>query len=169
VQIFNLRTRGYHIPTIAGWLFDEWEHLRPDSSLSDVIQRLATRCRAERIPSVHVAEINGIPAGTVSLVEYELDIRSDLNPWVTAVYVHPCYRNRGIGRTLMRHIETIAIDFGIENLYLFTPNKQNMYTNLGWKIIEKLIYHQRELTIMTKALRNAALKDGELQKGPEKC
>jgi N-acetylglutamate synthase-like GNAT family acetyltransferase len=109
------------------------------------------------------------PVGTVSLVEYELDIRSDLNPWVTAVYVHPYYRNRGIGRTLMRHIETIAIDFGIDNLYLFTPNKQNMYTTLGWKIIEKLIYHQRELTIMTKALRNAALKEGEIGERVKKC
>ena len=91
--------------------------------------------------------------GTVSLVEYETDIRTDLNPWVTAVYVHPGYRNRGVGSALMRHIETVAIDLGVEDLYLFTPDKQRMYATLGWKVIEKLAYHRMDVSIMAKDLR----------------
>jgi N-acetylglutamate synthase-like GNAT family acetyltransferase len=154
VQIFNLRDRGYHIPAIAGWLFDEWDHLRPGSNVSDVIKRLASRCKAERIPSVHVAEINAMPVGTISLVEYEMDIRTNLNPWVTAVYIHPDYRNRGIGSALVRHIETVAIELGVENLYLFTPDKQRMYATLGWKVIENLAYRQMDVSIMAKDLRN---------------
>jgi N-acetylglutamate synthase-like GNAT family acetyltransferase len=153
LQIFHLRNKGHYIPTIAGWLFDEWEHLRPGSNLTNVIKRLANRCKAERIPSVHVAEINAMPVGTISLIDYEMDIRADLNPWVTAVYVHPWYRNRGIGSALMRHIETVAVGLGIENLYLFTPNRQSMYATLGWQVIENLAYHQMDVSIMAKDLR----------------
>jgi N-acetylglutamate synthase-like GNAT family acetyltransferase len=153
LQIFHLKHKGHHIPTIAGWLFDEWEHLRPGSNVADVIRRLANRCRAERLPSVHVAEINAMPVGTISLVDYEMDIRTDLNPWVAAVYVHPYYRNRGIGSALMRHIETVAVDLGIENLYLFTPNRQSLYAQLGWKVIENLSYRQMDVSLMAKDLR----------------
>jgi len=95
-----------------------------------------------------------MPVGTISLVEYEMDIRTNLNPWVTAVYIHPDYRNRGIGSALVRHIETVAIELGVENLYLFTPDKQRMYATLGWKVIENLAYRQMDVSIMAKDLRN---------------
>ena len=106
------------------------------------------------IPSVYVAEIKDVPVGTISLVKCDMDIRSAFTPWVAAVYVHPDFRNRSIGSHLMKHIETVGIELGIEKLYLFTPDKQRMYATLGWEIIENLIYHQMDVSVMIKDLRN---------------
>ena len=154
MHIFNLRNRGFYIPAIGSWLFDEWGHLRLGSTPEDAIQRLAQRCKGERIPSVYVAEIKNVPVGTISLVECDMDIRPAFTPWVAAVYVHPDYRNRGIGSELMKYIETVGIELGIEKLYLFTPDKQRMYSALGWEVIEDLIYNRMDVSIMIKDLRN---------------
>jgi len=55
-----------------------------------------------------VCEVDGARAGT-TMVTYELtDWRDGVIWWLQSVYVHPRFRQRGVFRTLYRHIESLA-------------------------------------------------------------
>lgn len=152
MQILNIKTHPEFIPEVALWLFNEWGHLTPGSSLERSMQRLRERCVKDTIPLTFVAIENGQPVGTISLVPDDLKTRPDLTPWIAAVFVAPSARNRGIGSQLMKFAEQQARELGYTRLYLFTPNKQRMYARLDWERMEDVEYRGEWVTIMQKTL-----------------
>ena len=148
MRILNLKERPEYIEPIAELLFRQWGHLRPGSTLESAIKRIETRCAGTTIPSAFVAEINSQPVGTVSIVEYDMDTRKDISPWVSSLFVWETFRHQNIGRKLVRFIESYAKDIGEERIYLFTPDKQKMYSFLGWKHLEETEYQSRNVSIM---------------------
>jgi N-acetylglutamate synthase-like GNAT family acetyltransferase len=152
MRILRLNKRPQYIEVIAKWLFDEWGYQRPGSNLETTIHRIEERSQGNHVPSIFVAEINGKAVGTVSLVRHDMDIRKVFSPWVASLYVHKDLRHKQIGRKLMHFIEHFAKDMDIKQIYLFTPNKQEMYTKLDWRAIEDLEYLSEDVTIMSKDL-----------------
>ena len=152
MQILHLNKRPQYIEVIAKWLFDEWGYQRPGSNLETAILGIEEKSQGDDIPSIFVAEIDGKAVGTVSIVRHDMDIRKELSPWVASLYVHKDLRHNKIGRKLIHFIEDFAKDIDIEKIYLFTPNKQEMYTKLGWRAIEDLEYLSEDVTIMSKDL-----------------
>ena len=60
---------------------------------------------------------------------------------------NPC-RNQGIGSALVKHVIDFAASNMIERLYLFTPDRQSFYQDLGWKYYDSENYHGEDVTIM---------------------
>jgi len=160
MKILNLNERPKYIKTISEWLYKEWGHLNPGSTLESAIQRIKERSEGNNIPSIFVAEIKGEAVGTVSLVKYDMDIRTELSPWVASLFVNKKFRHRKIGRKLMSFIESFAKEISIPKIYLFSPNKQNMYRKLGWQPIEELEYRSQYVIIMAKDLTPKSRRRG---------
>ncbi len=53
----------------AGWLFREWGHHTPGSSLERSILRVQSRSTKDRIPFAFIAFLNGAPVGIASVVD----------------------------------------------------------------------------------------------------
>ena len=75
----------------------------------------------------------------------------DLTPWIASIFVKPEARGRGIGSQLVTFAEAEGQRRGYALLYLMTPNKQRMYTRLGWSTIEEVEYRGEHVTVMKKA------------------
>ena len=161
MQIVHLSERPTYIKLIAGWLYDEWGYLRPHSSLDSAVKKIEIRVDGKDIPSIFVAELDGKPVGTVSLVEHDLEIRPELSPWLASLYVHKDFRRQGIGSRLIIFFESFAKELNIEKVYLYTPNQQKLYTSLGWTEREELEYLGRKVTIMEKDITSTYLKNAK--------
>ena len=134
-------------------LFDQWGHSRPGRTLESGVERVEARCYGKGIPAIFAAEIESKPVGTVSIVKHDMDTRKDLYPWVSSLCVHKDFRHQNIGRTLINFIESYARELDVKRLYLFTPDKQRMYSLLGWTTIEETEYRSKMVTIMKKDFR----------------
>lgn len=102
------------------------------------------------VPFTLAAEIDGVFAGTVSLIacdepDYVASSgREDLAPWLAALWVEPPYRRHGLGAALVSEIERRAAARGIARLYLSAlPKVQAFYEKRGWQAIDRDIGAQR--------------------------
>lgn len=82
------------------------------------------------------ARIDGELAGSVLLVQNELDARHDVGPWLAGLVVAPRARQRGIGSALVKAVEVHARAHGIERLYQYTWEARRFYALLGWHTVE---------------------------------
>jgi GNAT superfamily N-acetyltransferase len=140
------------IPRLAKWRWDEWGHLDPEGSLDEWTERLTKRVHRDCIPLTVIALEDEQPVGMASLVQYDMDTRKDLSPWLAGLLVVPAFRKRGHGSALVVAIEACARDRGLDTLYLYTNSAQELYIKLGWKEINREAYRGREVVIMQKAL-----------------
>jgi predicted N-acetyltransferase YhbS len=150
MHIISIQAQPHHIPEVAGWLLAEWGHLTPGSSIEKSIQRLTERCQTDELPITFVAIEGDDVVGTVSLVPHDLKTRMDLTPWIASVFVKPESRGRGIGSQLVSFAEAEGQRRDISAMYLFTPNKQQMYARLGWNTVEEVEYRGEHVTVMKK-------------------
>ena len=141
-----------HLVTIARWIFDEWGHYRPDEAIADVLEYIRGTAVGELVPSLYVAEVDGVPVGTASIVECDLPLRSEYTPWLASVVVAADFRNRGVASELVTHIEKVATKSGIERLFLFTTDAEDLYARLGWERLEQLEYRGETITVMYRDL-----------------
>jgi GNAT superfamily N-acetyltransferase len=89
---------------------------------------------AERgLVSVLVAEIDGVPLGTVQLF-YDLPPNQPHRGDIRKLLVHRSARGRGLGRALMVAAEAEALALGKSLLVLDTASAaaEHIYTALGW-------------------------------------
>jgi predicted N-acetyltransferase YhbS len=122
--------------------------MSPDTTLETLCREFEGRMVPGQIPEMFVAVENGEPVGTASLVVHDLAERKDLSPWLAAVYVAPEFRNRGIGSALVRTVMNEALVLGVEEFYLFTPDKASFYSRLGWKVLEHRERRGEDVTVM---------------------
>jgi N-acetylglutamate synthase-like GNAT family acetyltransferase len=88
-----------------------------------------------------------------------MDTKPELSPWLASVYVLPEHRQKFIGSNLVLHIMNQAKKAGIETLYLFTPDKEHFYQNLGWQTVSEEIYRGHLVKVMQVNLgENKAIK-----------
>lgn len=140
------------LPVVAQWLFDEWSDLCPGSTVKTFLEQLQENCHDNQVPLTLIALRDGDVVGTASLIEYDMDTRRDLSPWLASVYVIPEQRGQGIGTKLVQAIVAKATEIGISKLYLFTPDKEHFYQKLGWQRLEYTEYRERDVVIMQKTL-----------------
>jgi GNAT superfamily N-acetyltransferase len=77
--------------------------------------------------------------GAVSIVPYDLthELYRGLGPWMGGLLVHPNYRGKRIGESLVSECVQLAAAMGIEKLYLFTEGRDvgvDWYRGLGWRV-----------------------------------
>jgi GNAT superfamily N-acetyltransferase len=124
---------------LAQWAYDEWYRSRSfDFDL--VLSAFLARTKNESLPQSFVAVENSLPVGMVTLKLDDLWARKDINPWLSSLYVHPGYREHGIGQALVRSVIIRAFDIGFPGLYLFLSQSQKerlkrYYIKRGWEVI----------------------------------
>ena len=131
---------------------EEWGHASPGTTLESLEEKFRGHLNRNAIPLTLLTMDEDRPLGTASLVFYDMKERQDLSPWLAAVYVLPEQRGRGIGARLVKSIELLAANLDVEKLYLFTPDHESFYTRMGWNVLERISYREKEVVIMVKEL-----------------
>lgn len=149
MQIVNITTQSQHIPKVAAWLYHEWGHLHPGSTLESEIRDLQ-QSGTDQLPLTFIAVKDNQLLGTVSILSHDMDTRPELTPWIASLFVPPVCRKRGIGTQLFRFAEQQCLQLGFTTVYLFTADRQAMYARLGWQILELMELHGEHVTIMRK-------------------
>jgi GNAT superfamily N-acetyltransferase len=147
-----LGDRPEFLPVLARWHHDEWGRLHPCDTVERRAVRMEEHLGKKQIPTTFVALADEKPIGSASLVDYDMEDREDLTPWLASVYVVPEYRRRGIASALVGRVEEEARALGVETLYLFTWDQERLYARLGWSVLERTVYKGEKIVIMSKKI-----------------
>jgi len=142
------------IPVLARWHHREWQHLNPvtydlQARVNDYQQ---TTSDSTSLPQMLVAHLNGHALGSARLVMNDMDSHPELSPWLASLFVPPDFRRHGIATQLITEIEITAKQLGFDQLYLYTEDKSEMYSNLGWQEQRRESYYGEQVTILSKKL-----------------
>jgi GNAT superfamily N-acetyltransferase len=150
------------VPLVAGWLWDEWGHLRPGSSLDALTQDIHSKLDPGTLPIQVLALADEVPVGVAMLKPHEMrDVFPDRTPWLGSVVVARAFRCNGIGAALTREIEELARRRGFTRLYLQTEREDGgVYGRLGWQTCDRLSYHGYQANVMTRELGTLGQKPG---------
>lgn len=142
------------IPVLAKWHHRQWQHLNPESYDEQARREDYLRATADTtsLPQMLVAHINGHALGSARLIKNDMDTHPELTPWLASLYVPPDFRRHGVATRLITEIETMAKQFGFDQIYLFTEDKTAMYSKLGWSELFREKYYGEEVSVMTKSL-----------------
>src|SRR5437660_10298989 len=135
VRISYLSEHPEYIPQLAQWLFEQWDSILGEETPEARIKKLKTHMNRDKLPIVWVAHANGQLLGTAALRLHDLEGREDLTPWLGGVFVGSHFRRRGIGAALSAAVEIEARPRVIQSLYLFSHDKLDLYTSLGWIVL----------------------------------
>jgi GNAT superfamily N-acetyltransferase len=124
-------------PVLAEWAYNQWYRDRA-IAYETLVSAYRARALDDILPWMIVALVEGSPAGMATLKEDDLRSRSDLNPWLSGLYVPPSLRERGIGHALVRRVIGRAGELGYARLFLFTggsdPGRlERYYGARGWE------------------------------------
>ena len=153
IRIEYLADHPECIPTLATWFYEQWSwFLPPKSSVETIATKFRTHINRDSPPIALVALDGAELLGTASLRIHDMDILTDLSPWLGGVYVAQCHRKKGIGRQLVSAVEQKALELGYWSIYLFTIDQAPMYSKLGWEVLNRLDYHRYPVFVMHKSL-----------------
>ena len=153
IRIESLADHPHHVSTVARWRWDEWGlEADPGGSAEAWAARLYQHTR-DSIPTTFIGLDDGENVvGVVSLTQNDLLIRPDLTPWLASLFVLPAMRDQGLGAALVRHAEAHAASLLVDQLYLFTDTAEHLYRQLGWQVMEHVVYRGKDETVMVKAI-----------------
>lgn len=120
---------------------------------------VAKSIRLECIPLILFATLDGVPAGTASIVYDDLPSRPDLNPWLASVFVDRPFRNRGVASRLVLTALSQADKLQVPQLYLFTHDRANFYERFGWVMFDAGEFMNRHVDLMIRR-RDLSKKSG---------
>lgn len=150
LQYVDLKKHPESVSTIAELGYRGWGEPDPRAAV-EFLQRCLS---AQMLPCTQIALLENRLAGSISLLEYEM---GDAQPverrhWMGYLVVDPALRGQGIGRQLMAHMQQVARDLGIVQLYCYTIDQADLYEFLGWTSLESLDYQGHRVTVMTRQL-----------------
>lgn len=148
MKIEKLINYTHLIPEIAQLKFDHYRRFAPEIQLIDVQKNLEKDLVETRSPIALVVIENNSYVGSISLRINDMESYSHLTPWLGGLFVHPSMRKKGIGSLLISKIIQLAKDLGYAKLYLYTSDKADWYSKLGWKTVEHTLLKNSPVTIM---------------------
>ena len=147
MHIINLKDDPDQLQLLASWHQQEWSALNPGETIDGRIARMQPYLNNELLPSMFIARDEKL-LGSAALVAHDMNTRTDLTPWLASVFVVAEHRCQGIGAALVKHVMQQAFIGGIKRLYLYTADKQDFYSKLGWQTLGYEKYHGIDVTIM---------------------
>jgi GNAT superfamily N-acetyltransferase len=149
MRIENLKKHPHVIPTLAEWHYAQWGYLHPGDSPANRAFWFQKHLASQAMPATFLALSDQTLLGSASLIEYDMDERKDLSPWLASVYVPPEHRRRGVASALVEHVVEEAEGLGMGTLYLYTPDQERLYARLGWTPLERTVHRGQRILIMT--------------------
>jgi GNAT superfamily N-acetyltransferase len=147
------------LPVLADWFYDEWGRNDPSSSREKTSNTLSEYLNRDRIPLTIVRLRGSLAIASASLKIQEMETHPQFTHWLGGVYVHPDFRQQGIGSHLVKYSADLAKKLEVCHLYLYTRDHEHFYTRLGWQEIERPIYQGRVAIIMKRNLSVKNRKD----------
>lgn len=143
MEIMPLSQSPQYSAILAHWAYFQWYHDRK-VSFKAVEADYRRRADFESLPVSWVAFSGDLPVGMVSLKDHDLVSHSHLSPWLSALYVLPQYRRRGIAESLIHTVTSYAHEQGNSQLYLFADHRNlfylsGYYSARGWSFCEKAV------------------------------
>lgn len=148
-MIVNLAKNPEHIPTLAAWHHAEWSALNPGQTIEHRIDKMHCYLSAATVPSMFIWVEQDCVLGSAGLLANDMDTRPECTPWLASVYVPSTHRNQGIGAALVRQVLQHAQAAGYDEVFLFTPDKESFYQNLGWQTLSQEVYRGEAVTVMS--------------------
>lgn len=140
------------IPVLARLHHTQWQALHPDMTVTAWEQEFS-RHQRDGIPATQLAlDDEGRLLGSASLIEDDMEGTQPFSPWLANVLVLPDARGRGTGAALIEAIAGLARRHGCPALYLFTADRQDFYTQRGWKPLQSCRHHGQRVVIMQRSL-----------------
>lgn len=139
------------IPVLAPEILEHWRHALAEETIEIREAKLRQHMNKIELPLALVAHTEREVLGTAALRATELEGYEHLSPWLGGVFVRRPYRGRGIASVLSSAIEQRAWALGHNEMYLFTPDQQRLYSRLGWSKLESTTWHGISSDIMVKA------------------
>ena len=134
---------------VISWLKSEWGEME----ILNAARNIRDGKQADKensFPMIFVGLENEKLVGTISLLENDMDIRPNLNPWLGCLYVENESRHKGMGSQLFDFCESYANSVGVSILYLFTSKIQKIALTRKWKSIEEVFFEDEMVTVMCK-------------------
>ena len=141
--ISDLRRRPEFFDTVAMRIWQAWWEA-DGTPLDHISGRLRQNMNARPIPFALVAHDGDTFLGTASVIASDLAERSQLTPWVAAVWVEPQARGCGVGAALVNRATQDCFALGVSRAYLCArPRLSRFYERLGWTIFERKVGSHR--------------------------
>src|SRR6185503_13278459 len=156
IHIEYLADHPEFVHQIATWYFNQWGHEEPGVSVEKIYERVNSKLNRDQAPItiVALAAGHGKPVGAAQLKIREMDIYPDREFWLGGVYVDSAARGQGVAGLLVKKVEEISKQLGIQELYLQTERLSGgLYARLGWMAVEQVDYQGRRVLVMRKDLR----------------
>ncbi|WP_341835525.1 GNAT family N-acetyltransferase [Chitinophaga pollutisoli] len=148
IQLHNLQSADTSlIHLVAEWYFSEW-HLPMDAT------KTMLRAICDDPDQMQVVLLaGGSPVATGAICRHvglqdRVPRFAGYAPWLARVYTLPEHRRKGYGEKICRYLQSACGELGISRLYLFTDTAEQLYTKLGWVVMERLETGGRALAVM---------------------
>jgi predicted N-acetyltransferase YhbS len=149
LKIEPLSNRPNFISMIAKLHFAQWKELTGATTEKKYAAMLNKFASTESVSTTLVAVRGNELLGSVNIVECDMEIRSELYPWLAQLFVVPKERKKGIGSSLVNAAIDRCQRFGFKVLYLYTAGTlPEFYKSLGWAEREKVNYKGKERIVM---------------------
>ena len=143
MEIVPLSKVPQYSPILAHWAFMQW-YVNRNTNFSTVMADYHRRADFTSLPVSFAAIVNGAPVGMASFKEFDLQSHRHFSPWLSALYVIPEFRKKGIGEKLIYALTDFAWEQHFQQIYLFTDHRDTnhltvYYEKRGWSTIENTI------------------------------
>lgn len=150
MEISLLADHPDYASKIAKWYFEEWAHIAPNITEEMVLEKVIEKSvNRDKIPLALVACEGGELVGVLELKIRENTNYPEYENWIGGVFTNPVNRGQGIASQLLKKAKELAIELGIQNLYLQCESfNVPLYLNHGFKALHQAQHHDAETTIM---------------------
>lgn len=153
VEIAYLADHADQVVTLAAALHAQDREYYGARTPVDVAADLTLSLQREALPLTLIALRDGVLLGAATLSYGSITTHAHLGPWLTAFYVRPEHRGRGIGAKLVAAIEAAAQRLGFAQLYAGSGRAASLFERAGWHVLERVSYHGEEVAILRRDLR----------------
>lgn len=141
LKIYPLYKKKSLYPILAYWSFNNW-YLTRNIPFKIVLHDYKRRARLDSLPLSFIAFWGDLPVGMISIKDNDLANREDLLPWLSALYVIPEHRKKGIGTQLINTVLDTALKMKYGRIFLFIDSRymdrlEKYYTSRGWIFLDE--------------------------------
>lgn len=132
--------------------YAEWRHEFPDDTPQTYLDQYALATDpGGRLAEVYVAlSDDDRICGLGTLVDDdELPDTTEPGPWLAALWVRPEERGRGLGAAIVATIVERARALGVPRLYLYTEDRTDWYSSMGWRRLRSGAVNDLPVTVMS--------------------
>ncbi|MEG0794807.1 MAG: GNAT family N-acetyltransferase [Bacilli bacterium] len=131
LEIKELTTDDFiYIDTLTNWLYNWW-------GIDENYTKESIKCMLEHtinkndLPKTYIMLENNTLIGMYQFLYDDLDIRPDLYPWLSNVFIDPTFRGKGYSKVLLNSVYNNALKSNLKELYLYTTHT-NFYEKFNF-------------------------------------